>query len=117
MTRDSHKIFEAYAAPVTAASAAAKPTIAAPPVRAQTNSLPPPVNSAPQPAPQAATTNTQTPLSLKLPIDTERKAQHAAFDILEHIYSNVPNFATATSIVAEIVRVHRREAKRQAKLG
>lgn len=113
MTRDSHNIFEAYVAPAPAA----KPAIAAPPVRAQVNSMPPVANNTPQPAPQAPATNTQTPLSLKLPIDTERKAQHAAFDILEHIYSNVPNFATATSIVAEIVRVHRREAKRQAKLG
>lgn len=117
MTRDSHKIFEAYVAPAPAAAAAAKPVISAPPVRAQTNNPLPPVNSTPPPVQQPAATNTQTPLSLKLPIDTERKAQHAAFDILEHIYSNVPNFATATSIVAEIVRVHRREAKRQAKLG
>jgi len=117
VTRDSHKIFEAYVAPTLAAPVATKPAIAAPPVRAQVNNVPPVTNNTPQPAPQTPATNTQTPLSLKLPIDTERKAQHAAFDILEHIYSNVPNFATATSIVAEIVRVHRREAKRQAKLG
>lgn len=117
MTKDSHNIFEAYVAPA-AAPVTVKPAIAAPPTRAQTNTLPPPISNAQSSqAPVTQPASSQTPLSLKLPIDTERKAQHAAFDILEHIYSNVPNFATATNIVAEIVRVHRREAKRQAKLG
>ena len=105
-----HMIYEAYAPNTSMAAPPQRPAV--PPVRPQ---VAPAVSvAAAQPMPAQ---NAQQPasLNLKLPIDTERKAQHAAFDILELIYSNVANFETATNIVAEIVRVHRREAKRQFK--
>ena len=102
-------IYEAYglnasvvASPQRPAVPPVRPTV---PIAAAASAQPIPAQNAQQPA----------SLSLKLPIDTERKAQHAAYDILELIYSNVPNFEVATNIVAEMVRVHRREAKRQLK--
>ena len=101
-------IYEAYglnasvvASPQRPAVPPVRPTV---PIAAAASAQPIPAQNAQQPA----------SLSLKLPIDTERKAQHA-YDILELIYSNVPNFEVATNIVAEMVRVHRREAKRQLK--
>jgi len=113
VTKDVHMIYEAYAPNTGMAVPPQRPAV--PPVRPQVAPVVPVAAAASaQPIPAQ---NAQQPasLNLKLPIDTERKAQHAAFDILELIYSNVPNFETATNIVAEIVRVHRREAKRQLK--
>jgi hypothetical protein len=48
-------------------------------------------------------------------VDTDRKAIHAAYDIVEAIYRTVDNIDRATQVVQAIASVHRNERKRLAK--
>ena len=47
-------------------------------------------------------------------IDTDRKAIHAAYDIVEAIYRTVDGLERATQVVQAIASVHRNERKRLA---
>jgi len=48
-------------------------------------------------------------------VDTDRKAIHAAYDIVELIYKIVQDFDTATKIIQTMASVHRNEKKRLKK--
>ena len=48
-------------------------------------------------------------------VDTDRKAIHAAYDIVEAIYRTVDNLDRATQVVQAIASVHRNERKRLTK--
>jgi hypothetical protein len=48
-------------------------------------------------------------------IDSDRKAIHTAYDIVEAIYRTVDGFERATQVITAIASVHRNERKRQFK--
>lgn len=48
-------------------------------------------------------------------IDSDRKALHAAYNIVDIIYRTVKDFDTATKIIKTIANVHKKERKRMSR--
>jgi len=48
-------------------------------------------------------------------IDSDRKALHAAYNIVDIIYKAVKDFDTATKIIKTIANVHKKERKRMSR--
>lgn len=112
MNKDCHLIFEAYTSPGV-------PTVSTSP--AATNM---PVNQSvtkpltPQtPATKAedAEKKTKEKTITLTNIDSDRKAIHAAYDIVEAIYRTVDGFDRATQVIQTIASVHRNERKKHLK--
>lgn len=105
MKRDVDQIYEAYTAP----------GVQNPP---PTNTTSPVIPAKPMvPLPGAVGENEEekkTALSLGK-VDTDRKAIHAAYDLVELIYKIVNDFETATKIIQTMASVHRNEKKRLKK--
>jgi hypothetical protein len=109
MNRDCHLIFEAFTSPT-------RPTAA--PVQNvpldQALSKPAMPTSSAKPAEQAEVKEKSKTITITN-VDTERKAIHAAYDVVELIYRVVDNFERATEIIQAIASVHKRERKRLKK--
>lgn len=104
MNKDSHLIYEAYTSPgVPAVSVNTQAKqISTAPVR-------PP---APAENQEKKEEKKEQKVSLE-DINTERKAIHAAYEIVDAIYKTVDTFQRATDIIQTIASVHRNERKRQ----
>ena len=103
MNKDSHLIYEAYTSPgvpAVPASTQAK-VISTAPVR--------------PPAPaenEEHKEKKEQKISLE-DINSERKAIHAAYEIVDAIYKTVDSFTRASEVIQTITSVHRNERKRQ----
>jgi len=105
MNKDVHSIFEAYTAPGTPAV----------PPSSTSSPIIPVAPSVPLQA-KASENEEEKKSSLSLgKVDTDRKAIHAAYDIVELIYKIVKDFETATKIIQTMASVHRNEKKRLKK--
>ncbi len=107
MHRDCHVIYEAYSMPGVPVA----PPInrASPLAQAMAKPVAPAIKA--EDAEKAKKTKTITLED----VDTDRKAIHAAYDIVEAIYRTVDNIDRATQVVQAIASVHRNERKRLAK--
>jgi len=73
-------------------------------------------NVGPSSVPPKAENSEDSTSTLKLgTIDTDRKALHAAYNIVDIIYKTVKDFDTATKIIKTIANVHKKERKRMSK--
>ena len=111
--RDEYKkILDAYTSPL----AAATPTIK----RVANNAITSQVQPKPSIAPGVMQTkaenseNVNKTLSLDR-IDTDRKALHAAYNIVDIIYRVVKDFDTATKVIKTIANVHKKERRRMSR--
>lgn len=113
MNNDCHLIYEAYTSPGTPAVS----------LNAATTNLSPKTTAAIAPAPSVAAAHKaedaekskKTKTITLEDIDTDRKAIHAAYDIVEAVYRTVDGLDRATQVVQAIASVHRNERKRLAK--
>ena len=110
MHKDCHLIYEAYSMPGVPV---------APPVN-KTSPLAQSISKPTGPAAMAVKAeDAEKPKKTKSvtleDVDTDRKAIHAAYDIVEAIYRTVDNLDRATQVVQAIASVHRNERKRLAK--
>ena len=110
MHRDCHVIYEAYTMPGVPV---------APPINKTSplaQSISKPVGpAAPAIKAEDAEKSKKTKTITLEDVDTDRKAIHAAYDIVEAIYRTVDNIDRATQVVQAIASVHRNERKRLAK--
>lgn len=109
MNRDCHLIFEAFTTPTRPAAA---PVQSVPLDQALAKPAMP--VAAAKPAEQSEVKDKSKTIMMSN-VDTERKAMHAAYDIVELIYRTVDNFERATEVVQAIASVHKRERKRLKK--
>ena len=114
MNKDCHLIFEAYTSPGVPTVATSSNTTNMP--VSQTISKPvTPLNNSTK-AEEAEKKTKEKTITLTN-IDSDRKAIHAAYDIVEGIYRTVDGFDRATQVIQAIASVHRNERKRQLKLS
>jgi len=113
VNKDCHLIFEAYTSPRTP-TVATSPTTTNIPL-AQTASKPVGPVATSVKAENAEKKTKEKTITLT-DIDSDRKAMHAAYDIVEAIYRTVDGFDRATQVIAAIGSVHRNERKRQASI-
>jgi len=102
VNKDSHLIYEAYTSP----------GIPAVPVATQSKQL----NTAPVRPPAAENEEKKEKKEQKISledINSERKAIHAAYEIVDAIYKTVDSFTRASEVIQTITSVHRNERKRQ----
>ena len=102
MNKDIHLIFEAYTSqgvPAVSNSTQPKQVVVAP-VR------PPAAEN------EEKKEKKEQKIALE-DINTERKAVHAAYEIVDAIYKTVDTFQRATDIIQTVASVHRNERKRQ----
>jgi len=111
VNKDCHLIFEAYTSPGT-------PTV---PTSPSTTNIPlqqaiskPTTSPSPSVKAEEAEKKTKEKTVTLTNIDSDRKAIHAAYDIVEAIYRTVDDFDRATQVIAAIASVHRNERKRQS---
>lgn len=111
MNKDCHLIFEAYTSPgvPTVPTSTSTTNI---PVQQMINRPVGPAATAPK-AEEAEKKAKEKTITLSS-IDSDRKAIHAAYDIVEAIYRTVDDFDRATQVIAAIASVHRNERKRQS---
>lgn len=70
----------------------------------------------PSAVPSKAENSEDETKTLKLgTVDTDRKALHAAYNIVDIIYKAVKDFETANKIIRTIASVHRKERRRVAR--
>jgi hypothetical protein len=113
VNNDCHLIYEAYTSQGTPAVS----------LNTATTNLSPKVSTPVTPPPSVTsmskTENEEKPKKTKTitleDINTDRKAIHAAYDIVEAIYRTVDGLDRATQVVQAIASVHRNERKRLAK--
>jgi hypothetical protein len=73
-------------------------------------------NSGPMSISSKAENSEDSISTLKLgSIDSDRKALHAAYNIVDIIYKAVKDFDTATKIIKTIANVHKKERRRLSK--
>ena len=111
MNKDCHLIFEAYTTPGTP-TVATSPSPSNLPLTQVVNKAVGPQASATK-AEEAEKKTKEKTVTLTN-IDSDRKAIHAAYDIVEAIYRTVDGFDRATQVIAAIASVHRNERKRQS---
>lgn len=102
MNNDCHLIFEAYTSP----------GVPAVPVVTQSK----PLNTAPTRPPATENEEHKEKKEQKISledINSERKAIHAAYEIVDAIYKTVDSFTRASEVIQTITSVHRNERKRQ----
>jgi len=112
VNRDCHLIYEAFVTTPASVPIASKPSV--PPVAAAKVSNTPNPTSPPLKAEEAEKPGKTKTVTLE-DINTDRRAIHAAYDIVEAIYRTVDNLDRATQVVQAISSVHRNERKRLAR--
>jgi len=113
VNKDCHLIYEAYTTPGTP-TVATSPTATNIPV---SQAIAKPIGPTSQPIKaEEAEKKTKEKTVTLTNIDSDRKAIHAAYDIVEAIYRTVDGFDRATQVIAAIASVHRNERKRQSGL-
>lgn len=111
MNKDCHLIYEAYTSPGTPTVATSPTTTNIPLNQAVTKPTTPLSTSV---RAEEAEKKTKEKTVTLTNIDSDRKAIHAAYDIVEAIYRTVDGFDRATQVIAAIASVHRNERKRQS---
>lgn len=113
MNKDCHLIYEAYTSPGTPTVPTSPTTTNIPLAQAVNKPTGP---ASPSTKAEEAEKKTKEKSITLTDIDSDRKAIHAAYDIVEAIYKTVDNFDRATQVIAAIASVHRNERKRQSTL-
>jgi len=115
VNRDCRLIFEAYTSPGIPKNPApvANSAVTAPVLQAINKPVGPQSNAIKAEENEKKTKEKTITLT---DVDTDRKAIHAAYDIVEAIYRTVDKFDRATQIIQAISSVHRNERKRQGGL-
>lgn len=113
MNKDCHLIFEAYTSPGVPTVPTSTTTTNIP-VQQMVNKPAGPIASSVK-AEEAEKKSKEKTITLTS-IDSDRKAIHAAYDIVEAIYRTVDGFDRATQVIQAIASVHRNERKRQSNL-
>ena len=113
VNKDCHLIYEAYTSPGMPTVPTSSTTTNVPLAQAITKPVGP--TSSSTKAEEAEKKTKEKSITLN-DIDSDRKAIHAAYDIVEAIYKTVDNFDRATQVIAAIASVHRNERKRQSTL-
>ena len=111
MNKDCHLIYEAYTSPGIPTVATSPTTTNIPVQQIKSTTAPAPAAKAEQ-----AEKKTKEKTITLTDIDSDRKAIHAAYDVVEAIYRTVDSFDRATQVIQAIGSVHRNERKRQSKL-
>ena len=112
MNRDCKLIFEAYTTPGVP-SVATSPSPSNLPLNQIVAKSTGPTASATK-AEEAEKKTKEKTITLS-DVNSDRKAIHAAYDIVEAIYKTVDSFDRATQVIQAIASVHRNERKRQSK--
>ena len=112
MNKDCHLIFEAYTSP-GAPTVATSPTTTNIPISQAATKPTTPVSSSVKAEDAEKKTKEKTVTLAN--IDSDRKAIHAAYDIVEAIYRTVDGFDRATQVIHTITSVHRNERKKHLK--
>ena len=111
MNKDCHLIYEAYTSPGTPTVVTSPTTTNIPLTQAIAKPTTPASSSVKA---EEAEKKTKEKTITLADIDSDRKAIHAAYDIVEAIYKTVDGFDRATQVIAAITSVHRNERKRQS---
>lgn len=113
MNNDCRLIFEAYTTPGTPTVATSPNPSSLPLNQIVSKSMGPTASSTKAEEAEKKTKEKTITLS---DINSDRKAIHAAYDIVEAIYKTVDGFDRATQIIQAIASVHRNERKRQVNI-
>lgn len=111
MNKDCHLIFEAYTSPGVPTVPTSTATTNIPATQAIAKPIGPVSSSVKA---EEAEKKTKEKTVTLTNIDSDRKAIHAAYDIVEAIYRTVDGFERATQVITAIASVHRNERKRQS---
>lgn len=113
MNKDCRLIFEAYTTPGTPVVATSTTATNMPLNQVVGKSTGPSASATKAEEAEKKTKEKTITLS---DINSDRKAIHAAYDIVEAIYKTVDGFDRATQIIQAIASVHRNERKRQVNI-